>query len=206
LIRLEVASVLVEGDTELRDIKPQAILPVPPIWPFLLAGACLTVLLSTGIFFGGRWAYNRWWRKELIPAMPEPIIDTRPPEVIAYTELDRIVAMDLPAKAQYKDHYSLVTDCLRRYIEGRYQFPALEQTTSEIRNAFHKTPLSMNAISNFLNLFNLGDLVKFARWRPNNQDAYDIVVEARQLIDLTTPKPEPLQPTVPAGPVQKEMS
>ncbi|HUM71602.1 MAG TPA: hypothetical protein PLK31_22470, partial [Chloroflexota bacterium] len=37
-LSLSVQSVLVEGDTELRDIKPQANLPLPAIWLYLAAG------------------------------------------------------------------------------------------------------------------------------------------------------------------------
>ncbi len=35
---LNIASVLAEGDTELRDIKPQASLPLPAIWPWVVGG------------------------------------------------------------------------------------------------------------------------------------------------------------------------
>jgi hypothetical protein len=45
-VSLTVLSVLAEEDTELRDIKPQALLDVPPAWPWVLAGLFLAALLA----------------------------------------------------------------------------------------------------------------------------------------------------------------
>jgi hypothetical protein len=140
----------------------------------------------------GLWLYHRRKRKEMLLDLPPgPVIDPRPPEVIAYAELDRIAALDLPAQNQFKEHYSLVTDCLRRYIEGRYQIPALEQTTSELRTAFSVALIPSETVRKFLNVFTEGDLVKFARYRPQTHDAYALLDRGRSLIRTTTPTPAP---------------
>ncbi|MCZ7672741.1 MAG: hypothetical protein M5U34_39295 [Chloroflexi bacterium] len=41
-----------EGDTELRDIKPQATLPIPSLWPVFVAA--LGALLATAVWFIAR--------------------------------------------------------------------------------------------------------------------------------------------------------
>ena len=43
-----------------------------------------------------------------------------------------------------------------------------------------------------MTVFIEGDLVKFARFRPNAQEAYNIVPKARAIIETTTPIPEPV--------------
>lgn len=192
VIQLTVESVLIEGDTELRDLKPQAFLGVPPIWPWILTGFILFLFLTGLIAGAGLWLYNR--RRQRVPAsaIPVPVIDLRPPEVIAYAELDRIETLNLPAKHQYKIHYSLVADCLRRYIEGRYGIPALERTTSELLGSFGRSLVRAENVRDFMDLFMESDLVKFARFRPSQQEAYWLMNKARALVEVTTPVPEPV--------------
>jgi hypothetical protein len=194
VIPLQIRSVLVEGDTELRDLKPQAILPVPPLWPWLLAAFMAFSLVLGAVVGTGLWLYHRRRRAVELPGVPLPVIDPRPPEVIAYAELDRIAALDLPAQHKIKEHYSLVTDCLRRYIEHRYQIPALEQTTSELKASFSVALIASEVVRKFLSIFQEGDLVKFARYRPQPQDAYELLDEARTIVKVTTPAPVPAQP------------
>jgi hypothetical protein len=199
VIQLTIESILVEGDTELRDLKPQAFLGVPPIWPWILAGFILFLFL-TGLIAGtGLWLYNRRKQRVPISAVPLPVIDLRPPEVIAYAELDRIETLNLPAKRQYKMHYSLVADCLRRYIEGRYGIPALERTSTELLVSFGKSLVRAEDIRDFMDLFMESDLVKFARFRPSQQDAYWLMNKARAIIEVTTPEPEPVNEPLEAG-------
>ena len=120
---------------------------------------------------------------------PGAPVDMRPPEEIARTELDRIESLNLPAQQQFKQHYSLVTDCLRRYIEGRYHLPALEQTTGEIRLALRQTDISVHDSHRFMAIFTESDLVKFARHRPDPAAAAGLVAQAREAVTVTTPQP-----------------
>jgi hypothetical protein len=170
VIPLNITSVLTD-DTELRDLKPQAELPVPPIWPWVIAILLLSMLVI-GLLAGlGLWLYHRY-RKRAVPALaPMPFIDSRPPEVIAYAELDRIEALDLPARNQFKEYYSLVDVCLRRYIEGRYEIPALEQTSTEVRGAFRRSSVLAEIAAEFMEIFLESDLVKFARYVPHARTA-----------------------------------
>ena len=198
VIALNITSVLTD-DTELRDLKPQADLPEPPLWPWLVGGTLLTMLLS-GLLFGAvLWYYHYRRTRPLPAAIPLPVIDARPPEVIAYAELDRIEALDLPAQNRIKEHYSLVTNCLRAYIERRYNIPALEQTSAELRSAFRELTVPMRDVAGFMGLFSESDFVKFARYQPQPAEVYNLIGRARAIVDATTPAPvavEPLKPEV----------
>jgi hypothetical protein len=169
---------------EKRDLKPQAELPHPPIWPWILAGIVAGPLL----YIGGRWLWDRLPRREketVIEEKPEPV-DNRPAEVIAYEELDRIAALDLPAKGAFKRHTSLVTACLRAYIERRYDVPALDRTTYELMRDLRKTTISSQEARSLLrDLFNEADLVKFAKFTPTVASARAMLSSARRFVDIT---------------------
>lgn len=190
VIPIQVTSVLTE-DTELRDLKAQANLPVPPLWPWILIGLWLAMMLAVLLTAVGLWLYRRLQKRStLVESGLVPVIDTRPPEVIAHAELDRIESLNLPAQQRIKEHYILVSDCLRQYIEGRYQIPALEQTTGELRIAFRGVDISMREMSAFMRLFTESDLVKFARYIPQPDEVGGLIKKARLIVDATTPIPE----------------
>jgi hypothetical protein len=185
LISVRITSVLTDVNY-LRDIKPQAELPEPAVWP-LVAGSLLTSLLLTGLVAGAAlWLYHRWRTRPAPAGLPLPVIDTRPPEVIALGELDRIEAMNLPAENRIKEHYSLVANCLRFYIEGRYNIPALEQTTTELRAAFRRSTVSMQDVAAFMSIFSESDLVKFARYNPPPAEINSLIGRARTVVERTT--------------------
>jgi hypothetical protein len=196
-ISLAVSSVLTD-DLNLRDLKPQATLPEPPLWPWLVGGVWLAVLLTTVLAGSGWWIYQRWFKKPVGPIPPLTQLDPRPPEVIAQAELDWIERLNLPAQNRLKEHYSLVTNCMRRYIEGRYGLPALERTTDELRTGFKAARTPTQNTTRFLNLFFEGDLVKFARYRPQPDDVAALIPEARRIVDDTTPVPVPAASSEPS--------
>jgi hypothetical protein len=160
------------------------------LWP-LVVGSLLSTILLTGLLAGlGLWLYHRWQTRPMAADIPLPVIDTRPPEVIALTELERIEALNLPAQNQIKQHYSLVSICLRDYIERRYDISALEQTTNEIRAAFRQAAVSMGDVAAFMSIFSESDLVKFARFNPQPSEVVSLIGRARAVVESTAPAPE----------------
>lgn len=196
VIQFAITTVLTD-DTTLRDLKPQADLPVPPIWPWVVATLLLTIL-ALGLVAGlVLWLYDRYRRRPQPEFIPAPIIDTRPPDVIAYAELDRIEALNLPAHHQTKAHYSLVDLCLRRYIEGRYEIPALEQTRSELQSSFRRSVVLAEHAAEFMDILGESDLVKFARYVPHADNVHGLVDRARTIVRITTPSEVAAEPTPP---------
>ena len=151
------------------------------------------MLLMSLLAAAALWYYH-YRRHQPVPALaPVPVIDTRPPHVIAYAELDRIESLNLPAQDRIKEHYTLVAVCLRRYIEGVYRIPALEQTTNEIRRAFRRAAVPVREMGGFMSLLSESDLVKFARYQPQRQDVYSLVNRARAVVEATAPQLEPVE-------------
>jgi hypothetical protein len=173
---------LAEDDNNLRDIKPQAGLAVPPLWPWI-AGALVAVALAA---VAGWWAYRRWQGKPF-GLMP---VDNRPPWQVAFDELTRIEGLGLLENGRFKEYYTLVTDCLRSYLEAQFDLRVFDRTTSELKPILQKSDQEPEHVRRFLDLFTESDLVKFAKFTPERDAAWQLVGEARSLVDLTRPMPD----------------
>jgi hypothetical protein len=190
-LSITIASVLPEsdgdqGDIEKHDLKPQATLPRPPVWPWLLLGILVAALLY---YIAQRLLPRLRRRKEAELEAAEPV-DDRPPEIIAYEELDRITALNLPTQGEFKRHYTLVTDCVRTYIEGIYHVPAMDRTTGELMTSLRllrSAQVTGEPISLLRSLLEESDLVKFAKFCPTIEQAHAAVIQAHHMVDITKP-------------------
>ena len=184
-VSLKVVSVLGEGDTELRDIRAQAELPLLPAW---ITGVmvALGALVAAGVIYS---ILRRLRRRSSQTPVPVPIGQVRSPFEIAMDELERIERLDLPGRQIYKEHSSLISDCLRRYLEAAYEAPLLERTTDEIRMALRKVSIHPNLSSDTIELLRECDLVKFAKFEPGAEDAREYTTRARKLVQLARPAP-----------------
>jgi hypothetical protein len=178
---ITLVSVLEEGETEKRDLKPQVSLPRPPVWPWLLGGLLLAALVG----IAGRYLLIRLRRRMASTPPAVHLIDPRPSHEIAYSELDRIAALNLPDQGELKRHYTLVADCLRTYTRGRYEIPAMDLTTAELLASFRQARVDRDHTRLFRGLLAEADLVKFAKFRPLVDQAHAAVPQARHIIDVT---------------------
>lgn len=185
-VSLTVLSVLQEGDTTLRQLKPQAELPVPPLWPWVLGGLAAILLLT---WIGWRLYQKYKTRFARSPAAPTPatVTDPRPAHQIALEELTRIEQLDLPGQGRLKEYYTLVSECQRRYLHNRYHIPAPDLTTTQIKTMLTRTDLGQTGTRQFISLFTDCDLVKFARLVPPAAQAHTLLDQARTLIHLSMP-------------------
>ena len=178
-LSLNVASVLAEGDEELRDIRPQADLYVPPIWPWVLGAVAAIALLGIAIVL-----FLRRRREQIAAA---PVVDLRSAYEIAVDELARIVKLDLPAQSRFKEHYTLVTDVLRTYIEAEYRIPAMDRTTTELRTALRLTPIDVPSTREVIAFLSDCDLVKFTELLPYVPEAVEATEDTRRLVEMIRP-------------------
>jgi hypothetical protein len=94
-----------------------------------------------------------------------------------------------------KEYYTKLTDTLRRYIEERYGFSAMEMTSSEIIDRLMKSPDS-KSLDELRQLFQTADLVKFAKYSTliNENDAN--LMSAIEFINETKLENMPTEETV----------
>ena len=94
-----------------------------------------------------------------------------------------------------KEYYTRLTDTLRKYIEERYGFSAMEMTSSEIIGRLMKAP-DAKSLDELRMLFQTADLVKFAKYSTliNENDAN--LMSAIEFINETKVENMPTQETV----------
>ena len=172
-----ISSVLVEGDSDLRDIKPQAELPFVNLLPWLAGG----LLLALAVAFG----YWVWQKRQARLALAA--LDNRQPHEIALDELDRIAGLGLPEQARFKEHYSLVSDTIRLYLERTFTVPMMERTTAEVTAELRHTEMDRGAQRRVVAFLEECDLVKFADVVPSEANAYELITQGRMIVEMTKP-------------------
>ncbi len=192
-IDVVVARFLPEGDeSELKDIKPQAELPVPldPLSALRDREGLAMLAVLGGVALAALAVYL--WGLMRAPVYP----DLSTPAETAIAELDRIAALPLETDADFKEHYTLVSDCLRNYLWGQFSVPAPELTTRQTVRGIESSDivdLERNALRQILEEC---DLVKFARFLPDADDAHRVIERSKDFIRATgavsTPGQEPV--------------
>ncbi len=177
-LSLKVAPVLAAGDSTLNDIRPQAEMTAPLPWP-LLGGSVLAALAITGF---GWWLFRAMQQRRMARA-------NRTPWQAALDELARIDGLALPQQGRFKEHYTLVTDALRLYLERQHAIPATDRTTAELKRDLAASSLQPEHNRHIINLFADADLVKFAKVTPEPDEAAQLTSQARSLVNLTRPAP-----------------
>ncbi len=117
------------------------------------------------------------------------------PHQKALQQIEQIKADKMVSSENSKEYYTKLTDTLRKYIEERYGFSAMEMTSSEIIDHLMATQ-DESALSELRHLFLTADLVKFAKYSTliNENDAN--LVNAIDFINQTKLENEPQEETV----------
>jgi hypothetical protein len=162
--------------TELRPLKEQWKAP-PNYWLWAAIGAA--VLIAIGVLV--------WWLRERRRRDGTVAAEAAlPPDAVALAELERIAGMGLAGRGEYKLHYTLVVDTLRRYLEARYRVEAMDRTSFEIMDALERRGTRIDGLGP---LFDEADLVKFAKFAPDADSATAVIGRARDIVIETTPAP-----------------
>ncbi len=160
---------------ELRDIRGPVGIPNPWIW----IGWVLALMVVAAL---GYWAWRRW-RKHVLESPPVPVI---PPHVRAKQKLEEALAL----LGQPREFCITVSDTVRWYLEGRFEFRAPERTTEEFLIELQATnlltPDQKQSLGEFLQRC---DLAKFARYEPGRSELLDLHAAAVRLVEETEPMP-----------------
>lgn len=112
------------------------------------------------------------------------------PHQKAMNEIERIKADNLVSSDNQKEYYTQLTDTLRKYIEERFGFNAMEMTSSEIISSL-KSHGDNEMISELNQLFETADLVKFAKYSTLINENDNNLVNAIQYINSTKMEDQP---------------
>ena len=117
------------------------------------------------------------------------------PHQKAMQEIEQIKADKMVASENSKEYYTKLTDTLRKYIEERYGFNAMEMTSSEIIEKLTATQ-DEKGLSELRHLFLTADLVKFAKYSTLINENDMNLVNAIEFINQTKLENVPVEETI----------
>jgi len=158
---------------DIKDIKPP--LSVKSYLPLYI----LCTAAGAGIAFYIFWQKKK---KKISAEVQEP---HRPCHELAMERLKALEQMELVLKGEIKQHYVLLSEIIRRYIEARYSIPAIERTTSELYQEMRVKGIERRHCSMIKELLDQCDLVKFAKFIPAKNEIDSDLARAYEIIELT---------------------
>lgn len=177
-VMLYFTSSVAEGDNEFRPLKPIFDFG-RSFWPWLIA---LVIIALAG------WFFYRWWFSREILAHPEPLISLQPyihPAGTLKKELDKLSGSDSPLlKRDFKEFYARLGDAIRLYFEEVYNIKALEMTSREILSSLRDYPADRQVIEITKKVLNEADVVKFANYNPDSDQAKSALNIAYRFADI----------------------
>lgn len=182
---LNVFTVEVDTAAAIKPIKGPIAAPLTlaEILPWILSGV---VVLLAGAFLI-YYLSKRKKQQPLVFKRPKPKL---PPYRIALDELEKLKLQKLWQRDQIKAYHSGISDILRIYIEGMYNFSAMEMTTWEIIRSFAGAKIEHTNLEKLREILELADLVKFAKLKPLPEENENSLEAAVMFVKRTMPKTE----------------
>jgi hypothetical protein len=112
------------------------------------------------------WVYRRF-RKAKVREQEAALVLLLPPDEEAVRNLIRLKDQKYPARGMLKEFFTDFSLVMRRYLERRYEFPALEMTTYELSREFAEGDFPAMLTERLLPVLREADLVKFAKLIPD---------------------------------------
>jgi hypothetical protein len=116
-------------------------------------------------------------------------LDNRQAHEMALDGLRIVEGLRLPEQGRFKEHYTLVSDTVRIYVERRFGVPALERTTGEIRPDLARIDMAPEVSALLIAFLQESDLVKFSKWTPDVESAQQLLAHGRMIVEATRPLP-----------------
>ena len=162
MMLLAVHTVKVDTTQAIKPIIGPLKVPISfrEMLPWILA-ALAVVLLIIGVI----WLINKRRKKEPVFRLKPKVVLL--PHELALQEIEKLRVKKLWQNGKIKEYHSELTEILRKYIEDRFQVPALEQTTAEILECLTGNGACQAPVLDKLGkILVLADMVKFAKALP----------------------------------------
>ncbi len=176
-LTVEVRSVL-DADAEKADIRdirgPESIYNLTYVYVIL---AIIVVIIIIVLIV--RLLKKRKKTQEII-------IPPRPAHEIAYEALRELMGRDYLKAGKVREYYFELSDIVRHYIEDRFQMKAPEMTTEEfLATLKYSGVLNSEQKGDVRDFLSHCDMVKFAKYMPEQREIELSYDSARKLIDGT---------------------
>ena len=187
-----VMATSVEAIFPIKDIVERPLTWVE-LWPMLLALVLILVFTALVVYLLMRYNDDK-------PILRRVTIAPKlPPHQVALQEMERIKMDKGWQKEDVKSYYTELTDALRIYMQERFGFNAMEMTSDEIIDKLNEQQ-DKEWIDELRTLFNMSDLVKFAKYKPLINENDMNLINAIEFINKTK-----VEETAPAAPITQEI-
>lgn len=179
-VTIRVESILSGDEEDILDIK--APLELLRSWRTVI----LLSLLGLSLAFLGVFGYIYYRKKKrgesLFEWKKEP---ERPAHEEAFEALNWLRESTLLADGRIKDYYIELSEIVRLYLQKRYFKPILEMTTTETKAAMAVENIAENVLTKVSLLLDECDMVKFAKYLPDENEHENSLQQAYDIINLT---------------------
>ena len=109
-----------------------------------------------------------------VPKIPLPIR--------LMSQLEEVDKKQLWQNEKHKAYYSEVTDVIRKLLEHKFDIHAMEQTSDEILASLRLSSISKPELNELSSLFELADMIKFAKSTPVPKENITAMKLAKSLV------------------------
>lgn len=157
-------------DSSYHDIRDIIDVPAEQTpWWYWVAGALLIILAGVLV-----WLWMRTRKRP--PSLPTPVEASGSPLEEALQQLRELKRAGYIERGEWKLYYSTLTGVFKNYNERKYRSGFPQKTSDEILVALHQR-LPKDLISGLAGTLRVADAVKFAKYRPEaDQAEADIAV------------------------------
>ncbi|MAW31691.1 MAG: hypothetical protein CMD15_07425 [Flavobacteriales bacterium] len=107
-----------------------------------------------------------------------------PAEVIAFNRLSKLEQKKLWETGKINEYHTELSEIIRRYLEARFKFIALELTTDEILTEL-KSVINNDVFKKLQKILERADLAKFAKNQPTDLQNLESMSLAKEIISST---------------------
>ncbi|MEE2954270.1 MAG: hypothetical protein VX347_03765 [Bacteroidota bacterium] len=160
---LNVNSISIDKNGSEKDIKG----PIAPKFELkdILVYFIIAIIFLVIAYLLKKYVFVKKIEKEKIEEK-----ELEPPYIIALEALKNVENSKLLETGKIKTYHSKISEILRKYIEQRYAFIALELPTSDILNIIKQKKITDAEINNLKLVLERADLAKFAKNKPDNEE------------------------------------
>ncbi len=189
-LALKVVEVEVDTTQMNKFFGPKDVQDNPFLWsewsPAFWLSVLMLVLMALGYYLYLRLRDN----KPVIAHIK--IVRRMLPHQKAMKEIEQIKADKMVTSENQKEYYTKLTETLRKYIEERYGFSAMEMTSSEIIDRL-MADSDQQRLDELRQLFTTADLVKFAKYSTQINENDANLVNAIDFINQTKIENQPVE-------------
>lgn len=180
VIKIRVNSVKPSEAKDIKDIKPPLEIKID-YRRYIYYG--LVGLVIIGLIIGVIWYLKKRKKGEgVIPKKKKPL---KPAHIIAIEELEELKNSNLLSERKFKEFYIIISNIIRCYIENRYFIYALEMTTNQVCENLYNAIKEVEIVELVQEFLSLCDLVKFAKYIPEEDENKKIVEQAFEIVNKT---------------------